>query len=83
MCQDYQDPRCQDFQERLHSCLKRSEQNGYLIASFLCFAVSSLEGALYGFLLSKDYEGLPKSSQALIYAAMIRIMIKRMVNIKN
>jgi putative transposase len=27
--------------------------------------------------LSKDYEGLTESSQALIYAAMIRIMIKR------
>ena len=33
--------------------------------------------------LSKDYEGLTESSQALIYAAMIRIMIKRMANIKK
>lgn len=33
--------------------------------------------------LSKDYEGLTESSQALIYAAMIRIMIKRIANIKN
>lgn len=33
--------------------------------------------------LSKEYEGLIESSQALIYAAMIRIMIKRMANIKK
>lgn len=33
--------------------------------------------------LCKDYEGLTESSQALIYAAMIRIMIKRMTNIKK
>lgn len=33
--------------------------------------------------LSKDYEGLTESSQALIYAAMIRIMIKRMADIKS
>ncbi|HWR25415.1 MAG TPA: IS5 family transposase [Methanosarcina sp.] len=33
--------------------------------------------------LSKDYEGLTESSQALIYAAMIRIMIKRIANIKK
>jgi putative transposase len=33
--------------------------------------------------LSKDYEGLTQSSQALIYAAMIRIMIKRMAKINN
>ena len=32
--------------------------------------------------LSKDYEGLTESSQALIYAAMIRIMIKRLARIK-
>lgn len=33
--------------------------------------------------LSKDYEGLTESSQALIYATMIRIMINRIANIKN
>jgi putative transposase len=33
--------------------------------------------------LSKDYEGLTESSQALIYAAMIRIMIKRIDKIEN
>ena len=33
--------------------------------------------------LSKDYEGLTESSQAFIYAAMIRIMIKRIAKIKN
>lgn len=33
--------------------------------------------------LSKEYEGLIESSQALICAAMIRIMIKRMANIKK
>jgi putative transposase len=32
--------------------------------------------------LSKDYEGLTESSQALIYAAMIRIMIKRLAKVK-
>ena len=32
--------------------------------------------------LSKDYEGLTESSQALIYAAMIRIMIKRLADIE-
>ena len=32
--------------------------------------------------LSKDYEGLTESSQALIYAAMIHIMIRRMAKIK-
>jgi len=32
--------------------------------------------------LSKDYEGLTESSQALIYAAMIRIMIKRLADVK-
>ena len=32
--------------------------------------------------LSKDYEGLKESSQALIYATMIRIMIKRLADIK-
>jgi hypothetical protein len=30
--------------------------------------------------LSKHYEGLTESSQALIYAAIIRIMIKRVAN---
>lgn len=34
-------------------------------------------------LLSKDYEGLTESSQALIYAAMIHIMIRRLGRIKN
>ena len=33
--------------------------------------------------LSKDYEGLTESSQALIYAAMIHIMIRRLGRIKN
>ncbi|TLN09801.1 IS5 family transposase [bacterium] len=33
--------------------------------------------------LSKDYEGLTQSSQALIYAAMIRIMLKRIDKIEN
>ena len=33
--------------------------------------------------LSKDYEGLTESSQALIYAAMIHIMVKRLVKIKS
>ena len=32
--------------------------------------------------LSKDYEGLTESSQAFIYAAMIRIMSKRLAKIK-
>lgn len=32
--------------------------------------------------LSKDYEGLTESSQALIYAAMIHIMIRRLVKLK-
>jgi putative transposase len=32
--------------------------------------------------LSKGYEGLTESSQALIYAAMIRIMIKRLADIE-
>jgi len=33
--------------------------------------------------LNKGYEGLPESSQELlIYAAMVRIMIKRMTKIK-
>lgn len=32
--------------------------------------------------LSKDYERLTESSQALIYAAMIRIMIKRLADIE-
>jgi putative transposase len=33
--------------------------------------------------LSKDYEGLTESSQAFIYAAMIRIMLKRIDKIEN
>lgn len=33
--------------------------------------------------LSKDYEGLTESSQAFIYAAMIRIMLKRKDKIEN
>jgi putative transposase len=33
--------------------------------------------------LSKDYEGLTESSQAFIYAAMIHIMVKRLVKIKS
>ena len=33
--------------------------------------------------LSKDYEGLTESSQAFIYAAMIHIMIRRLVRIKT
>ena len=33
--------------------------------------------------LSKDYEMLTESSQALIYAAMIHIMIRRLGRIKN
>jgi putative transposase len=32
--------------------------------------------------LSKDYEGLTDSSQAFIYATMIRIMSKRLAKIK-
>jgi putative transposase len=32
--------------------------------------------------LSKDYEGLTESSQALVYAAMIHIMVKRLARIK-
>ena len=32
--------------------------------------------------LSKDYEGLTESSQALIYAAMIKIMIRRLAKVK-
>jgi putative transposase len=32
--------------------------------------------------LSKDYEGLTESSQALIYTAMIHIMLKRLAKIK-
>ncbi|MDL5503368.1 MAG: transposase, partial [Candidatus Methanoperedens sp.] len=28
--------------------------------------------------LSKDYEGLPESSEALIYAAMVHLMVKRL-----
>lgn len=32
--------------------------------------------------LSKDYEGLTESSQALIYAAMIHIMIRRLAKVK-
>jgi putative transposase len=27
--------------------------------------------------LSKDYEGLPESSEAMIYAALARLMVKR------
>jgi putative transposase len=33
--------------------------------------------------LSKDYEGLPESIQAFIYAAMILIIIKRLDKIKS
>lgn len=33
--------------------------------------------------LSKDYEGLTKSSQAFVYAAMIHIMIRRLGRIKS
>src|SRR5665647_180085 len=33
--------------------------------------------------LSKDYEGLTESSQALIYAAMVHIMIRRLARIKT
>jgi putative transposase len=33
--------------------------------------------------LSKDYEGLTESSQALIYAAMIHIMVRRMAKLKS
>lgn len=33
--------------------------------------------------LSKDYEGLTESSQALVYAAMIHIMIRRLTRIKT
>jgi putative transposase len=32
--------------------------------------------------LSKDYEGLPESSEAMIYAAVIHLMVKRMALIK-
>ena len=32
--------------------------------------------------LSKDYEGLTESSQALIYAAMIHLMVRRLSRIK-
>ena len=32
--------------------------------------------------LSKDYEGLTESGQALIYAAMIHIMIRRLAKVK-
>ena len=28
--------------------------------------------------LSKDYEGLPKSSEAMIYIAMTRLMLRRL-----
>jgi putative transposase len=28
--------------------------------------------------LSKDYEGLPETSEALIYAAMIHLMVRRL-----
>ena len=30
--------------------------------------------------LSKDYEGLPETSEALIYAAMSRLMLRRLVS---
>jgi putative transposase len=33
--------------------------------------------------LSKDYEGLTESSQALIYAAMIHIMARRQAKVKH
>ena len=33
--------------------------------------------------LSKDYEGLTESSQALIYAAMIHIMVRRLSRVKS
>jgi putative transposase len=33
--------------------------------------------------LSKDYEGLTESSQALIYAAMIHIMVRRVAKLKS
>lgn len=33
--------------------------------------------------LSKDYEGLTESSQAFIYAAMIRVMSKRLAKIES
>ena len=33
--------------------------------------------------LSKDYEGLTESSQALIYDAMVHIMIRRLARIKT
>jgi putative transposase len=33
--------------------------------------------------LSKDYEGLTESSQALAYAAMIRLMLRRLAKIKK
>jgi putative transposase len=33
--------------------------------------------------LSKDYEGLTESSQALIYAAMIHLTVRRMGKIKT
>jgi putative transposase len=33
--------------------------------------------------LSKDYEGLTESGQALIYAAMIHIMIRRLSRLKS
>lgn len=33
--------------------------------------------------LSKDYEGLTESSQALIYAAMIHLMVRRLARIKT
>jgi putative transposase len=32
--------------------------------------------------LSKDYEGLTQSSEALVYAAMIHLMVKRLGRIK-
>jgi len=33
--------------------------------------------------LSKDYEGLTESSQALIYAAMIHLMVRRLARIET
>ncbi|MDP4228753.1 MAG: IS5 family transposase, partial [Bacteroidota bacterium] len=33
--------------------------------------------------LSKDYEGLTESSQALIYAAMVHLMVRRLARIKT
>jgi putative transposase len=63
---------------RLQPVLRRDDQKGFVILPRRWVVERTFAWITQCRRLSKDYEGLPQSSEAMIYIAMTRLMVRRL-----